>query len=229
MPDLDRASADEPTLAALVGSDRFLDALAAGEPADLTDAGDDALAGLLEEWRDDLRWPPASALVADEEAVAALDLALAARRHPRRMMAMAGAVAAAVLGFGGFGAMVGMAHPGDPLYGIHIGLLGEPPSVHDDRIELSAKNELAEVQQMIAAGQWDQAQNRLAAVNDAIQSVNDSNRKQTLIDQVNELNVKVAARDPNATVAPGSLPDVGAPSASVVVPAPASEPPSSTP
>ncbi|KBU90244.1 hypothetical protein BA28_03992, partial [Mycobacterium tuberculosis NRITLD12] len=32
----------------------------------------DALAALLGQWRDDLRWPPASALVSQDEAVAAM-------------------------------------------------------------------------------------------------------------------------------------------------------------
>ena len=70
-------------------------------------------------------------------------------------------------------------------------------------IELTAKNELAEVQQMIAQGRWDQAQGKLAAVNDSVQNLNDNNRKHRLIDQVNRLNAKVATRDPDATVPPG--------------------------
>ncbi|MBV9352541.1 MAG: hypothetical protein JOZ23_13555, partial [Mycobacterium sp.] len=200
MPEFGRTPADQPTLEALAGTDRFLDALAAREPVEFTDPGDDVLAGLLEEWRDELRWPPASALVSDEEAIAALGSGLAARRYARRAPRVVGSVAAAMLALGGFGAMVGDAHPGDPLYGLHTLLFGELPSVHDDQVELSAKTELANIQQMITQGQWDQAQDRLAAVNDSVQSVNDSNRKQTLIDEVNQLNAKVANRNPNATV-----------------------------
>lgn len=219
MPDFGRIPADQPTLEALAGADRFLDALAAREPVEFTDPGDDVLAVLLEEWRDELRWPPASALVSDEEAVAALGSGLAARRYARRAPGVVGSVAAAMLAFGGFGALVGDAHPGDPLYGLHTMLFGELPSVHDDQVELSAKTEFSNIQQMITQGQWDQAQDRLAAVNDSVQSVTDTNRKQTLIDEVNQLNAKVATRDPNATAAPSSVTDtsVGASSASVSV------------
>lgn len=211
--------ADQPALDAVVRTEQFVDALATRAAAEFADTGDDVLAALLEEWRDDLRWPPASALVSDAEAIAALERGLAARRQNRRGLAVAGSVAAAVLALGGFGAMVGDAHPGDSLYGAHRVLFGEQPSVHDDQIELAAKNELAEVQQMIAQGQWDQAQDRLSAVSDTVQTVNDTNRKQNLIDQVNELNAKVATRDPNATLPPD--PAVIPPSASVPASGPA--------
>lgn len=204
MSDSSGTHADPPALDVLANTNRFLDALAAREPVDFTDAGDDALAGLLEEWRDELRWPPASALVSEDQAVAALESGLAARQRRRRGMMVAGSVAAAVLAFGGFGSMVGDAQPGDSFYSLHALVFGEAASVHDDEIELAAKSELAEVEQMIAQGRWDQAQNRLAAVNDTVQNVNDTNRKQNLIDRVNQLNAKVSTRDPNATVTPDS-------------------------
>ncbi|BCO37478.1 hypothetical protein BMW24_000135 [Mycobacterium heckeshornense] len=199
-----RSAADQPSLDAIARSDGFLDALATRERVDVADHDDEVLAELLEQWRDDLRWPPASALVSEQEAVAALQHGLAARQRARRALALVGSVAAAVLALGGFGALVGTAHPGDALYGVHTMLFGEPPSVHDDEVELAAKSELAKVQQMIAQGQWDQAQGKLAAVSDTVQSVNDSTRKQGLLDEVNQLNAKVASRDPNATVPPGS-------------------------
>jgi len=65
---------------------------------------------------------------------------------------------------------------------------------------------LDQVQQMIALGQWDQAQDKLAAVGDRVQTVKDSDRKQDLIDKMNRLNAKVATRDPNAMVPPSALP-----------------------
>jgi hypothetical protein len=219
MPDFEgfgRSPGDQPSLEAIARTDRFLDALATRESVDVVDPDDEVLAALLEEWRDDLRWPPASALVSEQEAAAALQVGLAARQRTRRALAMVGSAAAAVLALGGFGAMVGTAHPGDALYGVHAMLFGEPSSAHDDAVELAAKTELAEVQQMIAQGQWDQAQNKLAAVSSTVQSVNDSNRKQGLIDQVNQLNAKVATRDPNATLTPSSSGSVS-PSASATM------------
>lgn len=189
----------EPTLAELVRTDQLIDALAAREPAEFTDGDDDALAALLADWRDELRRARASALVSEPEAMAALERGLAERPRRRRVPALAGTVAAALLTLGGFGAMVGGAQPGDALYGIRTVLLGEPPSVHDDGVALTAKTELEQVQQMIDQGQWDQAQDKLATVSDRVQTVNDTDRKQDLVDQVNRLNAKVANRDPNAT------------------------------
>ncbi len=214
MSDCSGSPADLPGLDVLASSDRLFDALAARESVDFADSGDDELAALLVQWRDELRWPPASALVSEDEAIAALESGLAARGLRRRGMVLTGSVAAAVLAFGGFGVMVGDAQPGDSLYSMHTLLFGEAPSVHDDQIELAAKTELAKVQQMIAQGDWQQAQDRLAAVNDTLQDVNDADRKQNLIDQVNELNAKVSTHDPDATLPPAP------PSASV----PASEP-----
>lgn len=197
----------EPDLTEVARTDLLVDALAAGEPAEFADADDHALGALLADWRDELRWPPASAPVSEPEAVAALQRGLAQHPGRRRVPAFAGTAAAALLALGGFGAMVGGAQPGDALYGVHTVLLGEPPSVHDDNVALTAKTELEQVQQMINQGQWDQAQDKLASVSDRVQTVNDTDRKQDLVDQVNQLNAKVANRDPNATAAPSSLPN----------------------
>lgn len=212
MSDSGRPPFDQPDSNELAHTERFIDALAACQPVGFGDAGDPgdrALAGLLEDWRDELRPPAPSGLCSEPEAVAALNRAVAPRRRTRRGLALIGSVAATVLGIGGFGAMVGDARPGDALYGVNTMLFGEPPLVHDDRIVLSAKTDLDRVQQMITQGEWDQAQNKLAAVSDSVQNVNDSYRKQDLIDQVNLLNVRVANRDPHATVSPNSLSDPG--------------------
>jgi hypothetical protein len=188
----------------LARTDRFFDALAAGDPVGSVDADRDdaALAALLCEWRDELRQPPSPRLVAEEAALAAVRSARARRRDLRRGALRVTSVAAAVLAFGVLGVLVGDAQPGGPLYGVHTVLFGQAP-VDDDQIELTANNELAEVRQMIAQGRWDQAQGKLATVNDTVQNVNDTNRKNNLIDQVNRLNAKVNTRNPDATVTPG--------------------------
>jgi anti-sigma-D factor RsdA-like protein len=214
MPESGRSPFDQSDPADLARTERFIDALATRQSVefdddrdqgDHADPGDRALAALLEDWRDELRSPPARPLFSELEAVAALNRGLAARRRIRGGLALIGSVAATMLGIGGFAAMVGDAQPGDALYGVHTMLFGEQPWVHDDRIALSAKTDLHVVQQMITLGEWDEAQVKLAAVNDSVQTVNDSYRKQDLIDQVNLLNAKVAHRDPNATVSPSSL------------------------
>ncbi|BBX74741.1 anti-sigma-D factor RsdA [Mycobacterium shinjukuense] len=191
-------------------TDLLLDALAERAEVNLDDPRDDALAALLGDWRDDLRWPPASALVSPDEAVEALLAGVALRRRARRGLAAIGSVAAALLLLSGFGAVVADARPGDPLYGLHKMMFTEP-RVGDDQIVLSAKAELAKVEQMIAQGQWDQAQTQLAEVSSTLRAVNDDSRKQNLLDEVNQLNTKVEKRDPHATV-PASSPARSEPS-----------------
>lgn len=209
--DFDPVSTDRSALEPIARAQEFLDVLAAGQQVgELDDSGDEALAALLVDWRDELRWPPATGLVSESEAVTALRDGVTnyrqTRRRTRRVLAVVGSVAATALSLGGFAAVVAQTHPGDPLYNLHTMMFGEPASVHDDRIALAAKTELDNVAQMIDQGQWDQAQDRLITVSSSVQSVNDTNRRQDLVDQVNQLNAKVASRDPNATPAPGSSP-----------------------
>ena len=121
-------------------------------------------------------------------------------------MAVLGSVAAAVLCLGGFGAVVAGAGPGDALYGLRTMLFGEQQVTRDDQVVLAAKTELAEVQQLIERGQWDAAQDKLAAVTTTVATVDDVARKQELVDQWQELSVKVETKDANATVPPGAPP-----------------------
>jgi hypothetical protein len=74
---------------------------------------------------------------------------------------------------------------------------------------LTAKTELDNVQQMIAQGQWDQAQQRLASLVDTVQTVSDTQRRQDLIDRWNRLNIQVQKRDPNAAPPPCAPPVSG--------------------
>jgi Anti-sigma-D factor RsdA to sigma factor binding region len=237
MPEFGYAVPDQPALDELARTDLLLDALAERQPVDIDDPNEDALAALLEDWRDDLRWPPASALVSPEEAVEALRTGLADRQHSRRGLAVIGSVAASLLVLSGFGAMVVEARPGDVLYGLHA-MFYDQPRVNDDQIELSAKAELAKVQQLINQGQWDQAHNQLAEVSSAVQSMNDGASRNDLMDEVNLLNTRVESRDPNATLPPPSaLPPAPqtkppkAPAASSTTPPPPSQSlsPSTTP
>ena len=99
--------------------------------------------------------------------------------------------------------MVVEARPGDTLYGLHA-MFFDQPRVNDNQIVLSAKADLAKVQQMIDQGEWTQAQNQLAEVSSTVQSMNDGAGKQDLMDEVNLLNTRVESRNPNAT-----LPAVG--------------------
>src|ERR1700739_4172424 len=138
MPEFGYAVPDQPALDELARTDLLLDALAERQPVDIDDPNEDALAVLLEDWRDDLRWPPASALVSPEEAVEALRTGLADRRRSRRGLAVIGSVAASLLVLRCVCAIVGEARTLDSLYGLHA-MFFDQPRVNDDQIELSAK------------------------------------------------------------------------------------------
>ncbi len=241
MPNFGYAFDDQPALDEIARTDLLFDALADRERLDLDDPEIDALAVLMGDWRDDLRWPPASALVSADEAIQALRTGLEERQRGRRGLAAVGSVAATLLALSGFGAFIADAHRGDPLYGLHV-MFFDAPRVNDDTITLSAKADLAKVQQMIDQGQWTQAQNQLAEVSSTVQAMDDGNSRQNLLDEVNLLNSRVEARNPNATV-PGPVkkpkasvnpgespasPPVGAPP-TVAGSIPAAPPPSAPP
>ena len=224
-------------------SDSFVDALAGGRPVGPQDPADAELAALLSSWRDALRWPPATGLISESDAIAALNAGLAEKRtgpardrwasaadttprRSRRGLSVVGAAAAAVLCIGGFGAVVAGAGPGDALYGLRTMMFGAPKEVRDDQVALAAQTELNEVQDLISSGNWDQAQDRLVAVSTQVAIIGDEQQKQDLLDQFNDLSAKVVERDPEATAPPGIVYTV-APSSAELVPALA--PPTSTP
>jgi hypothetical protein len=201
---------DRPALDEIAHTDLLLDALADRRPIDINDPDDDALAALLEDWRDDLRWPPASALVSPEEAVEALRAGIAERGRGRRGLAMIGSVAATLLVLSGFGAVVVEARPGDALFGLHA-MFFDQRRVKDDSIELSAKADLAKVQEMIEQGRWAQAQNQLAEVSSTVESMDDGDSRHDLMNEVNLLNTRVESRNPNATLPPAAPPPTRVP------------------
>jgi len=69
------------------------------------------------------------------------------------------------------------------------------------------RQQLAEVQQLINEGQWQQAQDKLQTVTTTVATVNDVEQKQQLVTQWQDLTVKVDAKDPNATLPPGVPPE----------------------
>ena len=214
MPEFGYTRSDQPSLDELARTDLLLDAIAERESVDADDPEDNALAALLADWRDDLRWPPATALVSPEEAIEALQTGLADLRRDgrggrgRRGLAAIGSVAATLLVLSGFGAVVVEARPGDALYGLHA-MFFDQPRVKDDSIMLSAKANLAKVQKMIDQGEWDQAHSQLAEVSSTVQSIDDGAGKHDLMDEVNLLNTRVQSRNPNATLPPAAPPSAG--------------------
>jgi hypothetical protein len=191
-------------------TDLLLDALAHRRPVDVEDPEADVLTTMLEDWRDNLRWPPASALVTPEEAVNALRAGLAERGRGRRGLTAIGSVAAALIALSGFGAMVVEARPGTPLHGLHA-MFFDQPRVNEKQEMLAAKADLAKVQESIDRGEWDQAKNQLTEVSSLVQSIDDPAANQDLMNQLKLLNVKVESRNPDATLpAPAASPSAPA-------------------
>lgn len=192
-------------------TDLLLDALAQRRPVSVEDPDVDLLTTMLEDWRDNLRWPPASALVTPEEAVNALRTGLAERRRGRRGLTAIASVAAALIALSGFGAMVVEARPGTPLHGLHA-MFFDQPRVNEKQEMLAAKADLAKVQESIDRGEWDLARNQLIDVSSLVQSIDDPAAKQDLMNQLKLLNAKVESRNPNATLpAPSAAPKATAP------------------
>ena len=81
---------------------------------------------------------------------------MAEQRRGRRGLATIGSVAATLLVLSGFGAMVVEARPGGTLYGLHAMFFDERRAIRI-RSMLSAKADLAKVQQLIDQGQWTKA------------------------------------------------------------------------
>lgn len=226
---------DQPSLDDIARSDAFIDALAGGRQAAATDDTDAMLAAMLGDWRDELRWPPESELISEDAAFAAIQSGIgrAGSRgsgsrgsgsqipgRGRRQLGVVGAAAAAVLCLGGFGAVVAGSGPGDALYGLRTMLFGAPKQVRDDQVALAAQAELYQVQQLIAQGDWQQAQDKLVAVSNKVAAVGDQQQKQELFNQWNQLSARVVERDPQATVPPGITYTV-LPSVNELVPTPA--------
>lgn len=235
MPDFGRwtANGGDPSLNELNRTDRFLDALAHQQPVYSTDPSEAELAQLMAGWRDEVREAPLTATVTPRDAVLALDRATASHRRTRTSLAVVGSVAAAVLCIGGFGAVVAGSGPGDSLYGLRTMLFGEQQDTRQDAVVLAAQTQMAEVQQLIDQGQWLAAQDKLQTLTTTVATVDDSERKEELVSQWQELTVKVEAQNPAATVPPGAplptFPDVPAVVVDTPTDATTSSPPTTSP
>lgn len=209
MPDFGRwtSNGGDPSLNEINRSEKFIEALSLERQVYATDREEAELAVLLAGWRDDARRAPMSGIATPREAVTALNKATAQGRV-RMPMALVGSMAAAVLCIGGFGAAVYGSGPGDALYGVRGMVFGtQQPVTRDVGVEL-ASSELKQVQQLIDDGQWEEAQQKLQTITTTVATVGDEERKQQLVDQWQQLSVKVENRDPNATVPPDAPPVV---------------------
>jgi hypothetical protein len=213
MPDFGRwtGNGGDPSLNEINRDERFLDALASGQPVYATDPAEAELAFLLSDWRDGIRDTPATTVVTPRDAAIALRGSLDSRKRTRTSLTLVGSAAAALLVLGGFSAAVYGAGPGDSLYGVRTQLFGQQPSERSDQVML-ASQQLAEVQQLVEQGDWQQAQDRLQTLSTTVQSVDRVEDKQELVQQWNALAYKVVEQDPAATLPPPDQPQPVMPS-----------------
>jgi hypothetical protein len=207
MPDFGRwtGNGGDPSLNEINRDERFLDALASGQPVYATDPAEAELAFLLSDWRDGIRDTPATVIVTPRDAAIALRGSLDSRKRRRTSLTLVGSAAAALLVLGGFSAAVYGAGPGDSLYGVRTQLFGQPPAERNDQVML-ASQQLAEVQQLVEQGNWQQAQDRLQTLSTTVQSIDQVQDKQELVQQWNALAYKVVEQNPAATLPPPDQP-----------------------
>lgn len=210
MPDFNRRrfNGGDPSLPEINRTDRLIDALAGEQPVYSNDPSEAELAYLLAGWRDEVRQAPPTVVLTPRDAAIALDRATSAGRRRRLSLAVVGSVAAAVLCLGGFGSVIYGAGPGDALYGLRTMLFGEQQVTRDDQVALAAQTQMQQVQQLIDQGDWAGAQAKLQTLTTTVAAVDDTARQQELVDQWQQLSVKVEARDPAATVPPDAPPVV---------------------
>ncbi|KUI32778.1 hypothetical protein AU194_25430 [Mycobacterium sp. GA-2829] len=202
------ANGGEPSLPEINYTDRLLDALAGEQPVYANDSAEAELTYLLAGWRDEVRRPTMSAVLTPRDAAIALDRSTTTTHRRRFSLAVVGSLAAAVLCLGGFGSVVYGAGPGDPLYGVRTMLFGEQHATRDDQVALAAQTQMAQVQQLIDQGDWTAAQDKLQTLTTTVAAVGDTGRQQELVEQWQQLSVKVETRDPAATVPPDAPPVV---------------------
>lgn len=186
-------------LAALRRTNRMIDAIAADLPVATSDSDEYAVAMMLAAWREDVGREPMPA----KPTLGQARNALRDRGGRSRMLATTvGSAAAVTLLFGGFGAAVYQSHPGDALYGLRTLLFGAPPAVRTDPVVLSAQTELAQVEKLISQGDWEEAQQQLGVAAARVNEVGDAQQKAELASRVQQAEVRIDAKDPQATVPP---------------------------
>ncbi|CPY04821.1 Conserved protein of uncharacterised function%2C alanine and proline rich protein [Mycobacteroides abscessus] len=186
-------------LAALRRTNRMIDAIAADLPVATSDSDEYAVAMMLAAWREGVGREPMPA----KPTLGQARNALRDRGGRSRMLATTvGSAAAVTLLFGGFGAAVYQSHPGDALYGLRTSLFGAPPAVRTDPVVLSAQTELAQVEKLISQGDWEEAQQQLGVAAARVNEVGDAQQKAELASRVQQAEVRIDAKDPQATVPP---------------------------
>lgn len=189
-PDDERV--DPLDLMAIRADDELLDALASGdasfggygsggfESGDL-DGGfrdDQQMLAMLAAWRDEVVDEPIPELLSTEQASEAIVAGQRSAYPKRRLMPVAAAAAAVVLGMSGVAIGAGAAEPGDALWGVSKTLDGDRAESKEAAQRVSVA--LASVQQALDQGRVNDAQATLASIVPELDKVTDEETKRQL-------------------------------------------------
>jgi len=176
--------------------DEMLDALASGLSAFAGPGGRHAIVGdrglddninddqqmlaLLAAWRDEVRDEPIPELISVEDASRAIVAGHRSDYPRRRLVSVAAAAAAVVVGMSGVALGAGSAKPGDTLWGVSKALNSDRASSVEAAQQVSVT--LASVRQALAEGHVAEAQAKLASIAPVLDKVTDQDTKTQLSD-----------------------------------------------
>ncbi|WP_083812538.1 anti-sigma-D factor RsdA [Gordonia neofelifaecis] len=193
--------------------DAFIDDLAAGRAADVGDAAEYQLAGLLAQWRtESLSGPvPETPTIADiETAIVRANERERRGGLSRRLRIVSGA--AAILAVVGAGVLVLSegSNPGDPLWSVKQVVFADQAQQTQSR--LNAQENIAEAKKALAAGDTVKARELIAKAEKDIGPIRDKNE----VDQLRGLIDEIRKQDPSRLIP--SLPSLPNPSESTTPP-----------
>lgn len=189
-------------IAAVRSDDALIDAIASNGPVHTDSPEEFQLASLLADWRADLLAEPMPAGPDLDTVFAAVNQEIGARQvrvgassrgRLRLVRPILGAAAALAVVFGGITAFSYSAAPGDPLWRVKEVVFSEQAQ---STVVQHADDDLVAAQNLIAAGDNEQARVRLEKASATASQVNDSDKREDLIARWNLL------RDELTKVAP---------------------------
>lgn len=202
-------------IAAVRSDDALIDAIASDGPVRTDSPEEFQLASLLADWRADLLAEPMPAGPDLDTVVAAVNQEIGARQvrvgassrgRLRLVRPILGAAAALAVVFGGITAFSYSAAPGDPLWRVKEVVFSEQAQ---STVVQHADDDLVAAQNLIAAGDNEQARVRLEKASATASQVNDSDKRDDLIARWNLLRdelVKVAPELGNHLPSPAPAP-----------------------
>ncbi|MEV0687883.1 anti-sigma-D factor RsdA [Nocardia sp. NPDC050378] len=223
-------------IAAVRSDDALIDAIASDGPVHTDSPEEFQLASLLADWRADLLAEPMPAGPDLDTVFAAVDQEIGARQvrtgassrgRLRLVRPLLGSAAALAVVFGGVTAFSYSAAPGDPLWRVKEVVFSEQAQT---TVVARADDDLAAAQNMIAAGNPEQARAKLEQASATADQVSDPKKREDLLARWNLLRDQLVKQAPElgSLLPPAPLPGTTAPSSSPSAPSPSPAKPGTT-